>query len=146
MDSDQDLLDAYDAREDARKAAEWEQKREAQEWCENAAKQAHKHRNVWRLINNLQVLNWEEMCATSQSDLISDVRNVAEHPSITAAELLQMYKERLIARGDTDNPDLRVGSEDTPLYMDIEDAVLKHLKECLADPSNPPPESITRLS
>ena len=137
MDSDQDLLDAHNAREDARKADEWKRKKADHQRHENAAREAHKVRNFARLlVVNADVRDWEELPLGSQKHLTTDAENVAANPSITAAELSRLYNERLIAWGDIDSPDLGVGDENTPSYQVIEEMVLKCLKEYLADPLN----------
>ena len=131
MDSDQELLDAYAARE----VADWHRNKALQLRYENAAEQAHKIRNASRLLHGLQVLAWDKMQLNCQRHLIADAKNVAENPSISATELHQMFKERLIAGGDTDNPELGMGDENTPYYLGIEEAVLEHLKKWLTDVS-----------
>lgn len=131
MDSAQELLDAYDARE----VGEWHRNKALQLRYKSAAEQAHKIRNVTRLVHGLQVLAWDDMQLNCQRHLIADAKNVAENPSITAAELHQMFKERLIAGGDADNPELGMGDENTQCNMDIEAVVLEHLKRCLSDVS-----------
>jgi hypothetical protein len=60
--------------------------------------------------------------------LIADAENVANNPSITSAELTAMDQDRLVAWGDTDNPDLGPLSDTT---RHIEEMVLKRLKETL---------------
>ena len=134
MDSDQDRLDASNAREVLREADEWRRKREARQRHENAAREAHKVRCTWRLIslNNADVRDWEDIGLVSQDHLIADAENVAANPSITAAGLNRLYKARLIAWGDIDSQDL--GDDITPSYQEIEEMVLKRLKECLVDP------------
>lgn len=142
MDSDQDLLDEHNAREDAFQAAEWKLKKASQQRYEDAAKKAHAYRNTARLVGggNLQLLQWEGMALSSQMHLIADAKNVAENPTITAIELNRLYKERLIARGDTDSSDLGDGDESTPVLQAIEEQVLECLKKCLATPSITPTE------
>lgn len=127
MDADQELLDAYDARE----IDEWHKNKALQHRYESVAKQAHAYRNTVRMLHSIEVLAWEEMQFNSQRHLIADVKNVAENPTISAAELHQMFKERLIAGGDTDSLELGVGD---PRYLSVEEAVLKQLKEYLAAP------------
>jgi hypothetical protein len=136
MDSDQDLLDAHDAREAVRAADEWKRKRANHQRHENAAREAHKVRNRGRLIcfDNADVRDWENIPVVSQNHLIADAENVAANPSITVAELSRLHNERLIAWGDIDSPDLGVGDENAPSYQEIEEMVLKRLKECLVDP------------
>lgn len=136
MDSDQDLLDARDAHEAVREADEWKRKRANHQRHENAAREAHKVRNSSRLIgfNKADVRGWEDLPLVSQNHLIADAENVAANPSITAAELSRLYNERLIDWGDIDSPDLGLGDDNTPSYHEIEEMVLKRLKECLVDP------------
>lgn len=129
MDLDQNFLDSHNARE----ADEWKRKKANHQWLENAAKEAHKVRNILRLINNDIVIDWENLHLGSQKHLIADANNVVENPSITATELGRLYTERLIAWGDTDNPDLDVSDENISTYQVIEESVLKRLKECLVD-------------
>lgn len=87
MDSDQELLDAYNAREDVREADEWKRKREDRQRNENAAREAHKVRNTGRLlIDNALVIDWDGIQLSSKNHLIADAQNVAANASITAAE------------------------------------------------------------
>lgn len=137
MDSDQDLLDSHNAREEVREADEWKRNKAEHQRHENAAKEGHKVRNSARLlIVNADIRNWEELALISQKHLISDAENVSKSPSITAAELSRLYNERLIAWGDVESPDLGVGDENYPIYQVAEEMVLKRLKECLVDPLN----------
>ena len=129
MDSDQDLLDAYNEREDAENAAKQRRNREDRSRFENAAKEAHKVRMMARLVHNLQVPSWDEMHLGSQQHLIADAANVAENSLITEGELRALYQERLVASGDTENPDL--GSADAVSEY-IEDMVLTRLKAALS--------------
>jgi len=134
MDSDQDLLDAHNAREDVREADEWKRKSADHQRYENAAREAHKLRNTARLLlANADVRDWEELALVSQKHLTVDAEDVAKNPSITAAELSRLYFERLVAWGDADSPDLGEGDEDAQSYQVIEEMVLKRLKECLVD-------------
>lgn len=140
MDSDQKLLDDYNASEDARRAAERKKNKAVQQWYENAAKQAHKIRQVSGLLRaNSQVPSWEDMGSGSQRHLIADAQHVANNPSVTEFELRRLYRERLVAQGDTDNPDLECNDEDS---WRTEEMVLARLKECLADTQNDRPASI----
>lgn len=137
MDLEQDLLDAHNAREDVREADEWKRKKADHQRYENAAREAHKVRNSARLlVVNALVIDWDGIQLSSKNHFIADAENVAENPLITAAELNEVYKERLISWGDTDNPDLGVGDENALIYQVIEEMVLKRLKEYFADPLN----------
>lgn len=134
MDSDQALLDAHDAYENDREAAEKKLRETALLRLENAAKQAHLYRMTLRLVSSHPVNpDWENLSGISHSHLIADAKHVDENPSITADELNQLYKERLIAWGDTDSPDLGIGDESTPTCQDIEGGVLEQLKKYLDD-------------
>lgn len=138
MDSDQDLLDAANARDDARQAAEWRLKKAAQQRHESAAKEAHKIRQMHRLLLSQDARDWDRLPLVSQRHLIADAENVAANPNITAAELHRLYQERLLAWGDTDSADLRAGP--LPIEAQVtEDQVLSRLKELLESPS---PESV----
>jgi hypothetical protein len=136
----QDLLDAYNAREDAREADEWRRKKANHQRHENAAREAHKTRNAARLlIANAQVIDWDGLGIISRNHLVADAENVAANPSISAAELRRLYHARLRAWGDTDNSDLGPDDEMTPSYHSIEEMVLRRLKECLGNPLNVSP-------
>lgn len=87
------------------------------------------------LLANSQVTPWEELGLSSQRHLIADAENFALNQSITATELAHWYRERLIASGDLENPDL--AGEDA----EVEAMVLTRLKECLADNFTPQPDS-----
>lgn len=127
MASYQDQLDAADARE----VAETKRKREARQRYESAAKEAHKTRCTARLLlPNSHVPTWDEMSLSSQRHLIADAENVALNPSITTGELARLYRERLVASGGLDHPDLE-GEDEV-----IESLVLDRLKKCL-DGFNP---------
>lgn len=128
MDSYQNQLDVYNAREDALEATEWEQKRTSRQRYENAAKEAHKLRMKARLVHTCSVCYWDDLGISSQQHLIADAETVAKNPSITEPELRKLYKERLLAWGDTDNPDLG-GSDE--VSESIEGMVLEHLKSTL---------------
>lgn len=106
MDTDQNLLDDFNAREEAREAAEWKLKKATQERYESAAKRAHAFRTALRLLTR-PAPAWEDMGPASQRHLIEDARNVAEQPTISAAELNRLYKERLREGGDTEHEDLQ---------------------------------------
>lgn len=128
MDSDQRLIDAYHAREEALAAAEWKRKKANLQRYENAAKEAHKVRMTARLMHSRPVPPWDELHIGSQRHLIADAECVAMNPSITEPELRKVYQERLVAWGDTDSPDLGVGDE---ISESIEGMVLEHLKATL---------------
>ncbi len=132
MDSDQDLLDTANARDDAHLGAEWRLKKAAQQRYESIAKQAHNIRKVHGILLNQPMPDWVDMCLSSRKQLIADVESVAANPIITAAELHRLYQERLIAWGDSDSADLRghMTKEDHV----TEDQVLSRLKELLASP------------
>ena len=139
MDSDQERLDASNAREVARQAEAWKRKTADHQRHENAAREAHKVRNAGRLVNlnNADIRDWKDIALVSQDHLIADAENVAANPSITAAELSLLYKARLIAWGDIDSPDLGAGDDNNPSYQEIEEMVLKRLKECPVDRAYP---------
>jgi len=128
MDSDQRLLDAANAREVASEEAKWKQKKR----YEGAAKEAHKVRQVHRLLRHGDARGWDDLPLVSHRHLIADAENVADNQNITADELHQLYQERLIAWGDSDSADLSdpMTKEDHA----AEDQVLSRLKELLASP------------
>ena len=128
MDSYQNQLDTFNAREEAREVAEWRQKRAEHQRYENAAKEAHKVRLVARLTHSSPVPQWDDLDLSSQRQLIADAEAVAKNPSITESELRKLYRERLMAWGDTDHPDLEVSDEGSE---SIEGMVLEHLKSSL---------------
>lgn len=128
MDQDQRLLDDYDAREEARKAAEWRERTEAQARYENAARAAHKIRRAAHLLTDNPVGPWEDLALTSQRHLIADAEVVAKNPSITERELRTQYQVRLVEWGDPDSPDLAISDRIT---IGIEEQVLAKLKEVL---------------
>lgn len=128
MNSDQRLIDAYHAREEERKAAEWKRNKENQERYESAAQEAHKIRLARSLISTHQVSQWNEMSISSKKHLIADAQIVATNPSITEPELRTIYQERLVAWGDTDNPDLGAWDRSSE---NCEKLVLTRLKEIL---------------
>ena len=125
MDPDQKLLDDHHAREDALRAAQWALKKADVVRYEDAAKEAHKFRLAAFLVCNCAVLYWDELDFSSRQHLIADAEAVAKTPSITEPELRKLYRERLLAWGDTDNPDLQPTDE---LNAIIEASVLEHLK------------------
>jgi hypothetical protein len=63
--------------------------------------------------------------------LIEDAKAVAMNPSITAAQLTELYQERLRAWGDTESPDLLQPDDVANV---IEELVLKQLKSTLGHP------------
>lgn len=128
MDSYQNQLDIYNAREEAREAAEWRQKMADQQRYENAAKEAHSVRCKARFLLPCSVPQWEDLDLSSQRQLIADAEIVAKNPSITEPELRNLYRERLMAWGDTDHPDL--GDSDNESEI-IEGMVLEQLKSSL---------------
>lgn len=128
MDSDRHLIETYNAREDAHEVAEWKRKNTNLQRYENAAKEAHKVRIMARLVHSRPVPSWEELDLASHRHLIADAESVARNPSITALELRKIYQERLVAWGDTDNPDLGVDDE---ISETIEQLVLEKLKATL---------------
>lgn len=126
MDSDHDLLNAANAREEVRKAAEFKLKQR----YEGAAKEAHKIRQMYRVEQCGDARGWYELPIGSQRHLIADAENVAANQNITAAELLGLYKKRLVAWGDFDSADLKgPGTEEA---HETEDQVLRCLKKVLA--------------
>lgn len=129
MDSYQNQLDAYNAREDALVAKQWKQKKADRQRYENAAKEAHKIRMAWHLTLSWPVRPWDSLPISSQQHLIADAENVAKNPSITEPELRKLYIERLLSGGDTENQDLGVWDENGER---IEGAVLEHLKSTLS--------------
>lgn len=126
MDTYEDLL----KREEEREIAEWRFRKEAQDRYESAAMQAHKIRMAGRLLIS-PVPPWEEISLTSRRHLVADAENVAKNPSISYEELNKLYKERLIASGDIDNPDLDAPDEASRV---IEEQVLVALKAFLSTP------------
>jgi hypothetical protein len=132
IDKDGDLLLALEISEATREARGWTIKRSNRQRFENAAKEAHIVRNTTRLKNNEEVVEWDDLGVSSIRHLIADAENVATNLSITAEELHELYKERLIAWGDTENPDLAIGYEDYASFILIEKLVLEKLKTCLA--------------
>lgn len=131
MNSDQPFLDSYNAHEDAVAAADWKQKRAALQRYEQAAKEAHKVRMTANMVNNRQVVSWDDMSISGQRHLIADAENVAKNPSITESELKQLYLERLIASGDSENPDLlETWDEESEI---TEKMVLERLKAVLSE-------------
>ena len=134
MNSDEDLIDTHNAREELREAAEWKRNTETQQQYGNAAKKAHKVRMAGCLLRHFPVPSWDDMNIGSQRHLIADAENVAKNPSLTATELRKLYQERLMAWGDTENADLGVDDETTPARQEIEEAVLKHLRSVLLTP------------
>lgn len=123
MNPDQELLNAYEARE----LADWKRNKEARQRYENAAKQAHGVRMAARSLCS-PVPSWDDMHLGSQRHLVADAENVANDPTISLAQLTAMYHERLIASGDTSNPDLNPPGE---ICRQIEEMVLANLKETL---------------
>lgn len=130
-DSDQRLLDAANARFEAEEAEKWRLRKAEHARLESAARAAHKLRQVNSLIMSRPVVGWDDLCLASKNHLMADAANVAANPQITAPELHRLYQERLRARGDTENPDLSLAPDD------IEDQVLRRLKELLAAPQQP---------
>lgn len=128
MDSDQELLNIYNVREEAFKAVEWKRKKVAQQRYENAANEAHKIRMLNSLVCNLPVISWDDMDLISKRHLIADAENVANNPFINMTELKKMYQERLTAWGDTNNPDLGTRNENA---LQVEKTVLDCLKGML---------------
>lgn len=116
-------MNAYEAREEAA----LQRKRARQQRYEDAAREAHKTRNMGRLLQTVPPIDWEDLSISSQRHLIADAEIVALNPSITAIELARLYRERLIAVGDTDSPDLD-GEDEI-----VEAMVLDQLKRSLAD-------------
>ncbi len=129
MDSDQQRLDAYDAREDALAAAAWRQKQADRQRYEAAAIQGHQFRQAARFLTQHSLPPWAELSITSQQHLIADAEIVDKNPAITEGEFFQRYRERLLDWGDTDNPDLN-GLD--PTAETIEGGVLNTLKAALA--------------
>jgi hypothetical protein len=119
----EDLVNAYEARE----AAALQRKQARRQRYEDAAREAHMTRNMGRFLQSVPRIEWEDLSISSQRHFIADAENVALNPSITAIELARLYKERLIAVGDTNSPDLD-GEDEI-----VEAMVLDQLKRCLAD-------------
>lgn len=133
MDADEKLLEIHNAIEEACEADERKKNKADHLRHENAAKEAHKVRNSARLlIINADIYEWEDLALITKRHLIADAKNVSENPLITSAEIFRIYKERLIAWGDIESPDLGVGDENYMIYQMTEDMVLKRLKECLS--------------
>ena len=130
MDADQNLLDAGDAREEAYQIAEWKLKQQLKLWYEGAAKEAHKIRQINRLLRSGDSRAWDELPLGSQRHLMADAENVAANQNITVAELHGLYQARLIAWGDSDNEDLM--GPLTEKDYETENRVLSRLKEYLA--------------
>lgn len=124
MDTYEDLL----KREEEREIAELKYRKEEQDRYESAAMQAHKVRMMGRLLIS-PVPPWEEVSLASRRHLVADAENVAKNPFISYEELNKLYQERLIAFGDTDNPDLGAPDE---AYRAIEEQVLVALKASLS--------------
>lgn len=129
MDSYQNQLNNFNAREVAREAAEWRETKAENQRYEDAAKEAHKIRCVARLLSISQVPQWDDLDLSSQRHLIADAEAVAKNPSITESELRNLYRERLIAWGDTDHPDLGVNDNDSE---QSEEMALQSLKSSLS--------------
>lgn len=128
MDSDQRLLDDYETREQAREASEWKTRSAELQRYENAARAAHRIRMAASLINNNQAPEWDELHIASKRHLIADAEAVAKNPAITEPELRRLYRERLVASGDTENPDLAASDAFTDT---IEGLVLAELRATL---------------
>lgn len=128
MDPDQQLLDDYNAREDAREAEEWRQRKAAQMRYEGAAKEAHKVRQMASLVFNRPMPDWDDLGIVDKFHATADAEAVAMNPSISESELWEVYRNRRITGGSTDHPDLQDPDETT---KSIEECVLKKLKESL---------------
>lgn len=126
MDPDQKIIDEFNAREEEKKAYEFKIKKSNLERHSTAAKNAHKIRQAHRILYIISTPSWEEMDLLSKNHLISDAENVAKNPSITLDELTELYRDRIIKSGDTENPDL--GKMD-PDLRSVEELVLNELKK-----------------
>jgi hypothetical protein len=133
IDPDQQLLDTASARLDAEEAELWRCRKAEHARLESAARAAHKLRQANSLIMSRPVVGWDDLCLASKEHLIADAANVAVNPEITAPELHRLYQERLRAHRDTENQDISLAPDD------IEDLVLRRLKELLAGPQQPTP-------